>query len=275
MTTKNQQLLRDLLEQAKTRMLLRGVANANARGSKSIANTNNSSPSSSALLLTELTTNANIMELVLGVGYIFIIIAFLMKLLLRTIRNFEYHISRSYNRFGFIMNEESDSDSDSDSDSETDTSDVESSLSSSPVSLRPALSGKYLHLQTPLQTPVQTPVHPQTPQPPQPLRRSLRLKIKSELNLCAMQNNLTTTTTAANKATHSETKQSQNMTISSDPCPSNRCRNSMMTMTMTTPSPHPEHDEERAYYIRYCNKKKMMKKRPEFNSPIFIRPLVL
>jgi len=112
---------------------------------------------------------------------------------------------------------------------------------------------------------------PQTPQPAQPLRRSLRLKIKSELNLCAMQNNLTTTT-AANKATRSQTKQSQNMTISSDPCPSNRCRNSI---TMTTPSPHPEHDEERAYYIRYCNKKKMMKKRPEFNSPIFIRPLVL
>jgi hypothetical protein len=71
--------------------------------------------------------------------------------------------------------------------------------------------------------------------------------------------------------TRSQTKQNQvAMTISSDPCPTNYHRNSI-----TTPSPHPEHDEERAYYIRYCNEKKMRKKRAEFNSPLFVRRLVL
>jgi hypothetical protein len=95
----------------------------------------------------------------------------------------------------------------------------------------------------------------------------LRLKIKSELNLCAMQNN-------SAMITRSQTKQPEVtttvMTISSEPCPKNRHHDSV-----TTPSPHPEHDEEREYYIRYCNEKKMRKQRPEFNSPLFVRRLVL
>jgi hypothetical protein len=70
--------------------------------------------------------------------------------------------------------------------------------------------------------------------------------------------------------TRSQTKQIQNIQISSDPCPINCNRGSI-----TNPSPHPEHDEERAYYIRYCNEKKMNKQRAEFNSPIFVRRLVL
>lgn len=239
MTTR-QQFLRDVLQLTKHRMMSR-VANTTA--SRVAANS-----SSSVSLSTELTTNANLAEIVLGVGYIFMIIAFIMKIVLRTIRNFDYRISRSHNRFGFIMNEDSDFDSDA--------SDVESS-SSSPISLRPTLSGKYLHLQTPVQT-----MNTVTPKTPAPLRRSLRLKIKSELNLCAMQNN------SAMMITRSRTKQNQIMTISSDPCPYNRG-------SITTPSLHPEHDEERAYYIRYCNEKRMRKQRPEFNSPILVRRLVL
>jgi hypothetical protein len=240
MTTK-QQFIREVLEITKRRMMSR-VANTTA-----LSVITNSSVS----LSTELTTNANLPEIVLGVGYILLIVAFLVKILLRTIRKFEYHyMSPSYNRFGFMMNE-------SESESESDVSDVESS-SSSPISLRPILSGKYLRLQTPVQT-MNAAVTPKTPAP---LRRSLRLKIKSELNLCAMQNN------SAMMITRSQSRQIQNIVISSDPCPYNRG-------SITTPSPHPEHDEERAYYIRYCNDKKITKKRPEFNSPIFVRRLVL
>jgi hypothetical protein len=247
MTTK-QQFIREVLEITKRRMMSR-VANTTA-----LSVITNSSVS----LSTELTTNANLPEIVLGVGYILLIVTFLVKILLRTIRKFEYHyMSPSYNRFGFMMNEESESESESDTDFDSDVSDVESS-SSSPISLRPILSGKYLRLQTPVQT-MNAAVTPKTPAP---LRRSLRLKIKSELNLCAMQNN------SAMMITRSQSRQIQNIVISSDPCPYNRG-------SITTPSPHPEHDEERAYYIRYCNDKKMTKKRPEFNSPIFVRRLVL
>jgi hypothetical protein len=242
MTTK-QQFIRDVLEITKQRMMSR-VANTTA-----LSVITNSSVS----LSTELTTSAKFPEIILGVGYILLIVAFLVKILLRTIRKFEYHyMSPSYNRFGFIMNEESEY---SDTDFESDVSDVESS-SSSPISLRPTLSGKYLQLQTPVQKMNAT----VTPKTPAPLRRSLRLKIKSELNLYAMQNNAL--------ITHSQSRQIQNIVISSDPCPYNRG-------STTTLSPHPEHDEERAYYIRYCNDKKMTKKRPEFNSPIFVRRLVL
>ena len=210
---------------------------ANTTASRVTANS-----SSSVSLSTELTSGAKIPEIVLGVGYILLIVAFLVKILLRTIRKFEYHyVSPSYNRFGFMMNEESNTDFDSD---------IES-----PISLRPTLSGKYLHLQTPVQT-MNAAVTPKTPAP---LRRSLRLKIKSELNLCTMQNNSALMITKQNQTI---------MTISSDPCPYNHG-------SITNPSLHPEHDEERAYYIRYCNEKKMRKQRPEFNSPILVRRLVL
>lgn len=233
-TYSRDQFLREVLELTKQRMMSR-VANTTA-----LSVITNSSVS----LSTDFTTNANLPEIVLGVGYILLIVALLVKILLRTIRNFEcYYMSPSYNRFGFIANEESESESESDSD-------IESPLN------------KCLHLQT-LQTPIQT-MNAVTPKTPAPLRRSLRLKIKSELNLCAMQNN------SAIMITRSQTKQNQVMTVSSDPCPKTHHYSST-----TTPSPHPEHDEERAYYIRYCNEKKMRKQRPEFNSPIFVRRLVL
>ena len=236
-THSRHQFIRDVLEITKRRMMSR-VANATA--SSVTAN------SSSVSLSTEFTTTANLAENILGIGYILVVIIFLIKILLRTIRNFEYYyMSPSYNRFGFIANEESDFDSD--------VSDIDSS-SSSPLT-------KCIHLQTPVQT-----MNVITPKTPAPLRRSLRLKIKSELNLCSIQNN-------SAMITRSQTKQNQDTTIatiSSEPCPRNHHNGSM-----TTPSPHPEHDEERAYYIRYCNEKKMRKQRPEFNSPIFVRRLVL
>jgi len=233
-TYSRHQFIREVLELTKQRMMSR-VANSTA--SKVTAN------SSCTSLSTEFTTNANIAEIFLGVGYILVIIVFLIKILLRTIRNFEYYyMSPSYNRFGFIANEESDI--------ESDVSDVDSS-SSSPLN-------KCLHLQTPVQK-----MNTVTPKTPAPLRRSLRLKIKSELNLCAMQNN-------SAMMTRSQTKQNQVTTVSSDPCPKTHHYGSI-----TTPSPHPEHDEERAYYIQYCNEKRMRKQRPEFNSPILVRRLVL
>jgi hypothetical protein len=213
------------------------------------------------------------MEIVIGVGYILIVIVFLMKLLLRTIRNFEYYyMSPSYNRFGFIANEESDyndsesesSDSEHEHDSENSSSTGSLSLSPSPIPLRSSLSlssaGKYLHLQTPVHS-----ANIVTPQTPLPLRRSLRLKIKSELHLSEMENKAAIHNTMM---TRSQTKKST--TVSSEPCPINSYRSSI-----TTPSPHPEHDEERAFYIRYCNEKKMRSKRPEFNSPLFVRRLML
>jgi hypothetical protein len=251
-----QQYLRDVLELAKRRMSSKFINTATNE-----TNERNETTVIPNLFSSYQTINVNIMEIIVGVGYIFIVIIFLVKLLLKTIHKFEYYyMSPSYNRFGFIVNEESDYDDD-DSESETDSE----SLPSSPVSLRPSLSsgGKYLHLQTPVQS-----MNVATPKTPLPLRRSLRLKIKSELNLSAMENKANHTI-----ITRSQTKRNQLMTTttaSSDPCPINPYRS-----FITTPSPHPEHDEERAFYIRYCNEKKMRNKRPEFNSPLFVRRLML
>ena len=253
------QLLRDALEFAKQRMSSRII----------IANgTNVLVP-----LPLSYSIDANLVGMILGIGYILIVIAFLVQTLLRMIRKLEcYYMSPSYNRFEFAANEEyyeSESDHESDHESVETSYDETLQPQSSPISLRPTLSGKYLHIKTPLQTQKMNAVVPKTPLP---VRRSLRLKIKrvkSELNLSAMENN-------ANNAimTRSQTKQNQLMTttttVSSDPCPRNIYRSSI-----TTPSPHPEHDEERAFYIRYCNEKKMKNKRPEFNSPLFVRRLML
>jgi hypothetical protein len=264
-----QHYLRYILELAKQKMSSRIVNNTtNATNERNVI---------SNLLLPSHIMNENLMEIIVGVGYILIVIVFLMKLLVRTIRKFEYYyMSPSYNRFGFIANEESDyndsesesSDSEHDSDSENNSSST-GSLSPSPIPLRSSLSlssaGKYLHIQTPVQN-----NNIVTPQTPLPLRRSLRLKIKSELHLSEMENKAVTHHTVM---TRSQTKQRQltttTKTIASDPCPINPYHSSII------PSPHPEHDEERAFYIRYCNEKKIRSKRPEFNSPLFVRRLML
>lgn len=254
--TSKQQLLRDILNLAKKRMLLTKTANE----------TNGTVITTTTFDVSSL--NENLSEIVLGVGYMCIILVLIIKIVVGTIRKFEYYyMSPSYNRFGFIANEYSDYDDESESESESESEyhrDKKKSSSSpqppSPVSSRPILSsGKYLHLQTPIQT-----INTITPKTPVPVRRSLRLKIKSELNLSIMKDNKV--------ITRSQTKENRTImptSISSDPCP--KIRHS----SITTPSPHPEHDEEREYYIRYCNEKKMRKNRPEFNSPLIVRRLVL
>ena len=259
-TTNNsrQQYLKNILEIAKQRML-----------SQPMTNTSGTTNSTVESISPHETMNPNISEIIVGVGYICIILVFIMKMIVGTIQEFEYYyMSPSYNRFGFIVNEEYESDDETSDESDHENEENENdkyspeSLESppSPILLRDTLSSKCLHLKTPVQTMNAVAVTPQTPLP---VRRSLRLKIKSELNLCEMEHNRV--------VTRSQTKQNRIAKVSSDPCPINIYRTSMMT----TPSPHPEHDEERAYYIRYCNEKKMRKQRPEFNSPLFVRRLVL
>ena len=249
--TSRHQLLRDILTFAKNRML----KVANETNTTAIVGSTSSSP-----------LNINDIDIILGVSSICIIISLFIKIFMQTIRNFE---SPSYNRFSFIVNEESESESESESTkndgtSENTTSNVES-LSPPPISPQSSLSskGKYLHIQTPIKCKYIT----TTPQTPLPLRRSLRLKIKSELNLSTMENHVNYLLTTRSQ---SRQRKNQNITVSSDPCPMYKTRSSI-----TTPSPHPEHDEERAYYIQYCNEKKMKNRRPEFNSPLFIRRLLL
>ena len=264
------QYLRDLLELAKQRMLSgipTNITNAtNVTSSQQLS----TSSSSSSNTIEQVLMNANIVEIVIGVGYVFIIVAFLVKLFLKTLRRFEHHFGSShdgaYNRFGFIANEESDFDSsDNDSDGENNfDDDVVESSSSSPVSQRHAL--------IPLVTPLQkiTTVTPHTPSPP-PVRRSLRLKIKSELNLTSTMEKQNKT----NVVTRSQTRrrnQRLSLAISSEPAPSSSLNQSHGAII--TPSLHPENDEELAYYLQRCYERKM-KKRSEFNSPLVVRRLVL
>ena len=259
------QYLRDLLELAKQRMLSGIPTNiTNVTSSQQL-----STSSSSSHAIEQLLMNANIVEIVIGVGYVFIIVAFLVKQFLKTLRRFETHFGSShdgaYNRFGFIANEESDFDS-SDNDD-----DVVESSSSSPVSRRHAL--------IPLVTPLQkiTTVTPQTPSPP-PVRRSLRLKIKSELNLTSTMEKQNKTNVLTNVVTRSQTRrrnQRLSLAISSEPAPqSSSSFNRGHDGSVTNPSLHPENDEELAYYLQRCYERNM-KKRSDVNSPLVVRRLVL
>jgi hypothetical protein len=234
-----------------------------------------STSSSSSHAIEQLLMNANIVEIVIGVGYVFIIVAFLVKQFLKTLRRFETHFGSShdgaYNRFGFIANEESDFDS-SDNDGENNfDDDVVESSSSSPVSIRHAL--------IPLVTPLQkiTTVTPQTPSPP-PVRRSLRLKIKSELNLTSTMEKQNKTNVLTNVVTRSQTRrrnQRLSLAISSEPAPqSSSSFNRGHDGSVTNPSLHPENDEELAYYLQRCYERNM-KNRSDVNSPLVVRRLVL
>lgn len=269
-----QQYLRDLLELAKQRMLSRIPTNPTDE-------TNETNVTSSQLLIwsphtiEQVLMNANIAEIVIGVGYVLMIVAFLVKLFLKTFRRYEHHFGSShdgaYNRFGFIANEDSDSDSDSsDNDSHENGVDdddiVGSSSSSSPVYLRHAL--------IPLITPLEkiTTVTPQTPFPP-PVRRSLRLKIKSELNLTSIIEKQNKTNVLTNVVTRSQTqRRNQRLAVSSEPAPSSSFN--LSYGSVTNPSLHPENDEELAYYLQRCYERNM-KKRSDVNSPLVVRRLVL
>ena len=253
------QYLRDLLELAKQRMLSGIPTNITNVTSSQL------STSSSSHAIEQVLMNADIVEIVIGVGYILMIVAFLVKLFLKMLRRFEHHFGSShdgaYNRFGFIANEESDSDT-SDNDD-----DVVESSSSSPVSPRHALA----HI--PLVTPLQkiTTVTPQTPSPP-PVRRSLRLKIKSELNLTSIleKQNKTNVVTRSQRRRRN---QRLSLDISSEPAPPSSF-NRGHDGSVTNPSLHPENDEELAYYLQRCYERNM-KKRSDVNSPLIVRRLVL
>ena len=270
------QYLRDLLELAKQRMLSRIPTNPTDETNPTDVTSSQLSTSSSSHAIEQVLMNANIAEIVLGVGYILMIVVFLVKLFLKTLRRFEHHFGSShdgaYNRFGFIANEDSDYDSDSsDNDSHENGVDdddiVGSSSSSSPVSLRHAL--------IPLITPLEkiTTVTPHTPFPP-PVRRSLRLKIKSELNLTSIIEKQNKTNVLTNVVTRSQTqRRNQRLAISSEPAPSSSF-NLSHNGSVTNPSLHPENDEELAYYLQRCYERNM-KKRSDVNSPLLVRRLVL
>jgi hypothetical protein len=280
------QYLRDLLELAKQRMLSRISTNPTDETNKTNVTSSqlSTSSSSSSYAIEQVLMNANISEIVLDVGYVLIIgyfliiIAFIVKRLLKTLRQFETHCGSShdgaYNRFGFIANEDSESDSDSsDNDSHEsgiDDDDVVESSSSSPVSLRHAL--------IPLVTPLQkiTTVTPHTPFPP-PVRRSLRLKIKSELNLTALEKQ-NKTNVLTNVVTRSQTRRqtqshitNEYLAISSEPAPSSSFN---LSHDGSVTNPSLQNHEELAYYLQRCYERNM-KKRSDVNSPLLVRRLVL
>jgi hypothetical protein len=274
------QYLRDLLELAKQRMLSKISTNPTDETNVTSSQLSTSS-SSSPHAIEQVMMNANITEIVIGVGYVLIIIAFIVKRLLKTLRQFETHYGSSndgaYNRFGFIANEDSESDSDYSDSSDNDShesgvdDDIVESSSSSPVSLRHAL--------IPLVTPLQkiTTVTPNTPFPP-PVRRSLRLKIKSELNLTALEkqnktNVVTRSQTRQQNQSHITNITNEYLSISSEPAPSSSF-NLSHHGSVTTPSLHPENDEELAFYLQKCYERNM-KKRSDVNSPLLVRRLVL
>ena len=210
------QFIRDALELAKQRLLTRNPSNASSTSS--------------------LPTNPNFMEIIVGVGYVLLVCSFLVKILLKMLDRFESHIgfesSHGSNIFGFIANEDSDYD------------DTEDEEEESPISLRPTLTPA--HMTTPAQ--YINVVTPQTPYPPvAALRRSLRLKTKSELNLTSIEKQNRT-----NAATQTQRNQ-------------NNFRIEKITISSAPPSyifHHPSHENK-------------LKKRSRFNSPLVVRRLVL
>ena len=118
-----------------------------------------------------------------------------------------------------------------------------------------------------------------TPKTPSAPRRSLRLKIKSELDLTSMK-----TLNKTNAVTRSQTRESRSdshftnkkNSVSSDPLPASlpAYRNQNNNSVATPSSSHPENDEELAYIVQRCYER-TLKKRSRFNSPLLVRRLVL
>jgi len=180
------------------------------------------------------------MEIVVGVGYMLLVCSFIVKILLKTLGRFKSHFGSSHgsNIFGFIANENSDYD---------DTEDEEDEEEESPVSLRPTLAAAtHTHMTTPMHN--INVVTPQTPYPPvAALRRSLRLKTKSELNLTSI-----------------EKQNRTNAAIQTQQRNQNNFRIEKITISSAPPSffHHPSHENK-------------LKKRSRFNSPLVVRRLVL
>ena len=247
----NKEYLSTVLETMKQKMLESSAAASSAAASSAAASSAEAtgttmSPGTTA---SELVSSMPFGEIIIGVGYILLILVFVTKVFFKTLNRFTTYYSSSschysvsqnredgpYNRFGFMINADSDSEFSS-SDDDEEVNNVKKNI------LSP-------HVQRLCQ---------QTPQsPPPPLRRSKRLQMKSEMNLTMLEKQ--TQTSSSSKILFPS--------VSSDPLPKR-------SLSFVSPSPHPEHDEELAFEInrRY---EKRMQKRSECNSPPLIRRLIL
>lgn len=219
----------------------------------------------------ETTTSPNldttIGEFIIGVGYILLILVFVTRVFFKTLNRFTNYYSSSssyysvssqnredgpYNRFGFMINADSDSEFSSDEEEEEDEKYATTTVLSHSLS-SPLPKKKHLPQQTPQS-------------PPPPVRRSKRLQMKSEMNLTRLEKQ-----TQTNYNTYYSSSSASKVlfpSVSSDPVPNKR------VLSFVSPSPHPEHYEELAFEInrRY---EKRMQKRSECNSPPLIRRLIL
>lgn len=275
-----QHFIRDVLELAKQRMLSRHAKNATATATSS---------SSSYSIQGEMNSNARandanieFMDMIVGIFYILVVMSFLVKILLKMLDRFESHFMSShdgvYNRFAFIANEDFEQETgDEEDEGDEEEDNVESSLSSSsPILLRSTLSITPVTHVPNIITPMNK-INIVTPKTPSAPRRSLRLKIKSELDLTSMK-----TLNKTNAVTRSQTRESrcshftnEKNFVSSDPLPlSLPAYRNQNNNSVATPSPHPENDEELAYIVQRCYER-TLKKRSRFNSPLLVRRLVL
>ena len=246
----NKEYLSTVLEIMKQKMI--GAATngmATSAATTSAATTSAATTSATGTATTsETTASIPFGEIIVGVGYVLLILVFVTRVFFKTLNRFTTYYSSSssyysvsqnkgdgpYNRFGFMIN--SDSDCDWDDDDE-----VEKNM----------LSPRVQHLCQ--QTPPQS--------PPPPLRRSKRLQMKSLTMLEKMLEKQTQT----HPYSSSSSSKVLFPSISSDPLPLPSRRSHSL---------HPEHDEELAFEInrRY---EKRMQKRSECNSPLVVRRLIL
>ena len=247
----NKEYLSTVLEKMKQKMLATAATSAAATS----ATETTTATETTGTAVSEL-VSIPFGEIIIGVGYILLILVFVTKVFFKILNRFityysssssHYSVSQNrrddgpYNRFGFMINADSDSEFSS---SEYDDDDAKNILSP--------------HLQ---HLPQKTPQSP-----PPPLRRSKRLQMKSEMILTRLEKQ---TQTDCNTYYSSSSASSKVLfpSVSSDPLPKR-------SLSFISPSPHPEHDEELAFEInrRY---EKRMQKRSECNSPPLIRRLIL
>jgi hypothetical protein len=246
----NKEYLSTVLETMKQKMLASSAAATGIRGVAATTTIMSSGTTASELV------SMPFGEIIVGVGYILLILVFVTRVFFKTLNRFTTYYSSSsshysvsqnrgdgpYNRFGFVIN------ADSDCDDDEDKEEVEKNISSPRV--------QHLCQQTPPQS------------PPPPLRRSKRLQMKS---LTILEKMLEKQTQTHPYYSYSSSSSSKVLfpSISSDPLPLPNRR-----LSFVSPSLHPEHDEELAFEInrRY---EKRMQKRSECNSPPLIRRLIL
>lgn len=259
----NKEYLSTVLETMKQKMIDATTSAATTSATISAATSATISAATSASTTSETTASVipfgEFGEIIVGVGYVLLILVFVTRVFFKTLNRFTTYYSSSsshysvsqnirdepYNRFGFMIN--ADSDSESDCDDEDNNDEVEKNI----------LSPRDQHLCQ------------QTPEsPPPPLRRSKRLQMKSEMNLTMLEKQ-TQTHPYYSSSSSSSSSSSKVLfpSISSDPLPNRR-------LSFVSPSLHPEHDEELAFEInrRY---EKRMQKRSECNSPLLVRRLIL